>query len=488
MMESNVVLASIFSASSILIPFIGAAMILAIPRNWVKNFSQVIAFLTFLGSLATLIMYALHGKEDITVRLASLANIVVLGLTIDRVSTLIGLAVILVGFLIVVYSTGYLSEHNREHPEHRVERRFYIFLLLFIGSMAGLVYSSTMLGLLIFFELTGVCSWGLIGYYDNPKARQAAMKAILTTQAASLGLYIATAIFLGVAQTFELSALASMTDSMKTVIFIGVLIAAWGKSAQLPFHFWLPDAMVAPTPISAYLHAASMVKVGVYLVARCLLSAGKVPEVIGWVGAIMAILTMLYGFAMYFPQKDMKRLLAYSTITQLSYIFLALSLSIFGSTLAYQGAVAHIFNHAFAKSLFFLVAGALSYAAGTKMLPDLRGILRKMPLVGISFAFAMLAVTGVPPFNCFFSKFSILAGGFTAAQGNPWLVLIVVLAVLETIGSFAWLFWIFGQAVPGEPSEKVAAAGTVAPAMQFVLATLAALTLVSGIFAAVWLG
>jgi hydrogenase-4 component D len=246
--------------------------------------------------------------------------------------------------------------------------------------------------------------------------------------------------------------------------------------------------MVAPTPISAYLHAASMVKVGVYIFARCLASAGVVPPVIGTIGAVMAVLTMLYGFVMYFPQRDMKRLLAYSTITQLSYIFLALSFSVFGSQMAFDGAVAHIFNHAFAKSLFFLVAGALSYTAGTKMLPNLKGVMSRMPLVGVSFIFATLAVSGVPPFNGFFSKFTILAGGFSAARSDPFLMLLMVIAVLETVGSFAWLFWVMGAAVPGEPSAEVAAASPLAPQMKFVLVSLAILTLVSGYFAAAWMG
>lgn len=201
----------------------------------------------------------------------------------------------------------------------------------------------------------------------------------------------------------------------------------------------------------------------------------------------MAVITMVYGFVMYFPQKDLKRLLAYSTITQLAYIFLALSASVFGSSMAFDGGVAHIFNHAFAKSLFFLVAGALSYATGTKMLPSLQGIIRKMPLAGVSFACATLAVVGVPPFNGFFSKFSMLAGGFMAAQNNPWLMALILIAVLETIASFAWLFWVFGAAVPGEPSAEVAAATRLAPQIQFVLAALAILTLVSGYWAAVWM-
>ncbi len=473
--------------AAVLIPFLGGVLTLIIPRGWIKLFSQVTAFLAFLCSLLVLIDLGLQGRVASTTDLLSLGRLAVFGVTVDKLSALIGMAVILVGFLIVVYSTGYLSEQNREHAEHEIKRRYYFFLLLFIGSMAGLVYSSTMLGMLAFFELTGVCSWGLIGYYEDAKARRSAMKAIITTQVASLGLYLATAVFFGMSGGFNLAALADLGDNAKTIIFAGILVAAWGKSAQLPFHFWLPDAMVAPTPISAYLHAASMVKVGVYIFARALVSAGSVPPVIGTLGAVMAVITMLYGFAMYFPQKDLKRLLAYSTITQLSYIFLALSLSVFGSQMAFDGAVAHIFNHAFAKSLFFLVAGALSYTAGTKMLPSLKGIMHKMPLLGICFAFAMLAVSGVPPFNGFFSKFTILAGGFSAAKSNPFLMVLMVIAVLETVGSFAWLFWVFGAAVDGEPSPEVAAATPLALPMQFVLLTLAVLTLVSGVFAAAWM-
>jgi hydrogenase-4 component D len=477
-----------FVLGSILIPILGSALTLVIPRQRVKLFSQVVALLAFLCTLVVLIDLAINGKVNSTVDLLYLGNVLVFGVIVDKLSALIGLGMILVGFLIVVYSTGYLSMQNREHPENEVERRYYFFLLLFIGSMAGIVFSSTMIGLLVFFELTGFCSWGLIAYYNDDKSRKSAFKAILVTQIASLGLYAATAYFFAITGSFQLSGLATLSNNAKIFIFIGILVAAWGKSAQLPFHFWLPDAMVAPTPISAYLHAASLVKVGVLILARCLLSAGNVPQVIGVVGSIMAIITMIYGFIMYFPQKDIKRLLAYSTITQLSYIFLALSLSVFGSSMAYNGAIAHIFNHAFAKGLFFLTAGAIGYAAGTRSIPGMKGIMTKMPLVGISFAFATLAVTGVPPFNGFFSKFSIFTGGFQVAQSDPVLLVLVVIAILESVASFAWLFWIFSRAVPGEPSAEIAGASALAPSMKWVLGALATLTLVSGYFAAAWLG
>ncbi|MFZ5819023.1 MAG: hydrogenase 4 subunit D [Chloroflexota bacterium] len=477
-----------FILASILLPFAGGLLTLVLPRNWIKFFSALVALLAALAGIFVLVVFTAAGKATLSVDLLSIGHWLVFGVVIDKLSALIGAALGVVGFLIVVYAAGYLTPQNREHAEMDVKRRFYFFLLLFIGSMAGLVFASTMLGLLIFFELTGVCSWGLIGYYDNEKARKAALKAIIVTQVASLGLYAATAFFFALTGGTRLSDMAALTGSAKTFIFIGVLIAGYGKSAQLPFHFWLPDAMVAPTPISAYLHAASMVKVGVYIFARCIVSAGNVPQLIGVIGAALAIITMIYGFAMYFPQKDMKKLLAYSTITQLSYIFFALSVSILGSALAFNGAVMHIFNHAFAKSLFFLVAGALSYTTGTRMLPNLRGVMKKLPLVGVCFTVAALAVTGVPPFNAFFSKFSIFAGGFEAAQASPWLYALVVIAILESVGSFAWIFWVFSSAMPGDPSEEVTASTPLHPAMSFVLVTLAALTLVSGIFAAQWMG
>jgi len=160
---------------------------------------------------------------------------------------------------------------------------------------------------------------------------------------------------------------------------------------------------------------------------------------------------------------------------------------VFGSETAFNGAVAHVFNHAFGKGLFFLVAGAVGFSTGTRMLPSLKGLLKKMPVVGVGFAVAALAVTGVPPFNGFFSKFTIFAGGFEAARNTPWLAVVVVIAILETLGSFAWLFWCFSSSVPGDPSQEVMTASEIAPSMNFVIITLACLALVSGFFAIPWL-
>jgi hydrogenase-4 component D len=472
---------------TIVMPFLGAVAIAASTHALAKWICQIVAGLTLAAMLLLVAVFAGGGKVGIEQSVIALGPTEIFGLVIDRVSVLIGLAVIAIGLLVAIYSAAYLNMGNREHPD-RGRRRYYAFILVFIGAMAGLVFSSTLIGQLAFFEITGACSWALIGYYESRKALHSAAKAVIITHIASLGLYVAAALLFVDTGTFALSAIDHLAPAAKTVVLMAILFAAWGKSAQLPFHMWLPDAMEAPTPVSAYLHAASMVKVGVYIFARGLMAADGAPEIVGWVGAIMAVVTLIYGFVMYLPQADLKRLLAYSTITQLSYIFLALSLSVFGSDLAFKGGIAHIFNHAFAKTLFFLVAGSLSYTAGTRMLPALRGIITKTPLLGIAFVVAALAIAGVPPFSGFFSKFMIFAGGFEAARQHPWLLPLLLIALAESVGSFAWFLKWVGYSVPGKPSEAMAAAAPLPSGMRVVLIVLIVMSVCSSAIAASWLG
>ena len=473
--------------ATILVPFAGAAAAALVTDAQAKWIAQAVAAAALAAVLALAVAFAGGGKAAHTLDLVSVGSAALFGLVIDRLSVLVAVAVVGIGLLVCVYSAAYLTPGNREHPATG-RRSYYAFLLGFIGAMAGLVFSSTLAGELFFFEITGACSWALIGYYQTPKSLASAAKALVVTHVASLGLYVAAAALFAATGSFALAGIAGLGEAAKTVVLLAILVAAWGKSAQLPFHMWLPDAMEAPTPISAYLHAASMVKVGVYIFARGLLAAGPVPEIVGWIGAVMAVLTLVYGFVMYLPQQDLKRLLAYSTITQLSYIFLALSLSVFGSQLAFDGAIAHVFNHAFAKGLFFLVAGALSYTTGTRRLPALRGVFARAPLLGIGFCVAALAVTGVPPFNGFFSKFVMFAGGFEAARDHLLLLVLLAIALLESVGSFAWFLRWVGRSVPGTPSPTVAAASPLPVAMQGVLVVLIAMTLVSSFIAASWLG
>lgn len=472
--------------TTLLLPFIGALVVSLAPQKQAARLGTLFAGLATLAMLALNAAFYCSGKTATLIPLASIGDTALFGFVIDRVSTLILFVVVFLGLLVALYSTGYLTAQNREHP-HDGGNRYYAFLLIFIGAMSGLVLSATILGQLLFFEITGGCSWALISYYQSEKAQRSALKALLITHLASLGLYLAAATLFLQTGTFALSAMSQLQGDARYLVYGGILFAAWGKSAQLPLQAWLPDAMEAPTPVSAYLHAASMVKVGVYIFARAILDGGNVPTAIGWVGVIMALVTLIYGFLMYLPQQDMKRLLAWSTITQLAYIFLALSLSVFGSPLAFSGGIAYIVNHAFAKSLFFLVAGALSYSCGTRLLPRLRGVLTTLPLVGVGFCVAALAISGVPPFNGFFSKYPLFAAGF-ALYSQHWLLLpIMVLALIESVASFGWLIYWFGRVVPGKASEEVVHAAPLPLSMRLVLLVLIVMSLVSSVIAASWL-
>lgn len=400
--------------TTLMLPFIGALVVSFSPQRRAAEWGVLFTALTTLCMLSLISAFYQADKFAVTLTLVNVGDVALFGLVIDRVSTLILFVVVFLGLLVTIYSTGYLTDKNREHP-HNGTNRYYAFLLVFIGAMS---------------ELHG---------------------------------------------------------DARYLVYGGILFAAWGKSAQLPMQAWLPDAMEAPTPISAYLHAASMVKVGVYIFARAIIDGGNIPHVIGGVGMVMALVTILYGFLMYLPQQDMKRLLAWSTITQLGWMFFGLSLSIFGSRLALEGSIAYIVNHAFAKSLFFLVAGALSYSCGTRLLPRLRGVLHTLPLPGVGFCVAALAITGVPPFNGFFSKFPLFAAGF-ALSVEYWILLpAMILLMIESVASFAWFIRWFGRVVPGKPSEAVADAAPLPGSMRLVLIVLIVMSLISSVIAATWL-
>jgi len=478
---------AITAAASILVPFACALLIVLTPR---KADEALCITGAAIASIATLLVgwsFASGGMATQTFTFLAFGGVPIMGFVFDKVSVLLAPTFVIIGLLVVIYSTAYMRPTNREHPDEP-RRRYYAFMIIFIAAMAGLVYSSTIIGQLVFFEITGACSWALIGYYDTDIARKSAMKALIVTHIASLGLYLAACILFIQTGTFELTAIASLSTGWKTFVMLSILFAAWGKSAQLPFYMWLPSAMNAPTPVSAYLHGASMVKVGVCIFARALIDAGQVPEVVGWVVVIGGIITCVFAFLMYLPQKDMKRLLAFSTISQLSYIFLAFGFYIFGSDMAFVGGIMHIFNHAWAKTLFFLIAGAFSCTMGTRMLPQLRGVLKKRPILGVGFAVAALAIAGCPPLNGFFSKFYIFAGGFQAATENGALMFIVIVALIETVGCFIWFLKWIGSVLFGEPSEEVAKAAPLPKAMSAVFVVLIIMTFCSSFIAAAWLG
>jgi hydrogenase-4 component D len=246
----------------------------------------------------------------------------------------------------------------------------------------------------------------------------------------------------------------------------------------VPFHTWLPDAMVAPSPVSAYLHAASMVNAGVYLVLRVVTAAapaGGIPSGIGVLIGVMALITLVVSVVQFFFQGDLKRLLALSTISHLAYVLMGAALGVAGSTRAVQGAALHILAHGAGKGLLFLSAGTLSYGAGTRRIADLSGALRRSPVAAVCFLIGALTVTGVPPFAGFWSKLLIVSG---AMQLGGWGAWIAVLLVAESVLAFAWFLWIGQKVFLGPPSPAVQTMGPATPAMQTALVFLAVLCLI----------
>jgi hydrogenase-4 component D len=390
------------------------------------------------------------------------------------------LAITVVGFLIILYSARYVSAGNREHPSNEGQARYYFFMLLFVASMIGLAISPNFFQLFIFWELTTLCSWGLIAFYRDTDAIHSAYKALLITHA--MGLFLEAAIIITYINTgsFAFTAINELSPGLKTLTMVFLVIAALAKAAQVPFFTWLPTAMAAPTPASAYLHAASMVKAGIYLIARLLISVSAFPAEVSLLLGAIAIITMLASVLLYFVQDDLKRLLAYSTIANLGYMVLGLSLGALGSNLAMRGGLLHLISHSFTKSLLFLAVGAISYTTGTRKISSLSGLYRKMPLTSLAFVLGALAISGVPPFNMFWSKFFIIAGAFQLNSAWGWTL--GILALLESVAGFAWFLHVLHKVIFGPVA--VAAEGAQDPPATMAIPLLAfmGLILVSPIF------
>lgn len=435
------------------VPFLGALLVAPLRRRTADGVAALftgatllIAIMAIFRSFGSSWHYTFGKMPWLSLRES------IFGIRVDALSQLLLIVITAVGFLVVLYSAGYMSEWNKEHPTQAGKGRYYFFLLLFIGAMVGLVVSSNFLQLFIFWELTTLCSWALISYYGTKDSVSAGFKALVITHAAGLFLLAALLIIYHYTHSFKFDAIAELSGSVKTMVIIFLLIAAWGKAAQFPFFTWLPTAMAAPTPASAYLHAAAMVKAGIYLIARALITAGVISSDVGILMGVMALVTMYIGLVFYFFQDDLKRLLAFSTITHLSYMLLGLSLGVMGSTLAFKGGLLHLINHSFSKSLLFLAVGTISCATGTRSMAELSGLGKKMPVTTTAFVIGALAISGIPPFNIFWSKFFIIAGAIQI--GSAWGLLTGILILLESVFCFAWFLAVVHKVFFGPCSLK----------------------------------
>jgi hydrogenase-4 component D len=410
------------------------------------------------------------------------------GFAIDPLSSLVLLGSSVIGCACVLYSVGYGGPRTQETPTSPDRRIYWFWLLLFVSAMAGLATSATLIQMFVFWEITTVCSWALIGYYDRaPDALNAARKAFLMTAGGGLALFATVLVLIALTGSAGFDALSRLPGAARggaTLLAVLLLVGAWAKSGQVPFHTWLPSAMVAPSPVSAYLHAASMVNAGVYLVLRIALSNAPVPVQVvladgtvgtdavaaawpgGWTLGLpplvpaliggMAVVTLIVAVAQFFVQDDLKRLLALSTISHLALILLGASLGIAGSVRAAQGASLHVLAHGVGKALLFLSVGTLCYSAGTRHIRDLSGVLARAPIAAIGFLIGALTVTGVPPFAGFWSKLMMVTGA--VSNGGVGIVA-GALIVLESLVAFAWFLWVGQRVFLGRASSAAVAIG-----------------------------
>jgi NADH-quinone oxidoreductase subunit L len=374
------------------------------------------------------------------------------GVWVDPLSAAMAVLVTIVAVLVQLYSLGYLAD---EPPA--ALGRYYLYQSLFAFAMLGLVFAPNFLQMFVFWELVGLCSYLLIGfYYQRPAAAAAAVKAFWVTRLADIGFVLGIVLLWGKTGMFGFEALfrtagQGAIEPRYLALCMGlVYLGAMGKSAQFPFHVWLPDAMEGPTPVSALIHAATMVTAGVYLVARAyplFLAAPAILTAIAWIGAFTALLAA----TMALVQRDIKRVLAYSTVSQLGYMMAALGA---GDRVA---GVFHLLTHGFFKALLFLAAGGVIHAVATNDLFQMGRLARAMPKTATVFVVGALALAGIPPLSGFFSKEAVLAGVWEAGLVVPFAMLALTV-LLTAFYMFRAIFLAFFGTRPaeGHPHEPPA--------------------------------
>jgi NADH-quinone oxidoreductase subunit L len=408
-----------------------------------------------------------------------------MGVLIDPISVMMLIVVSVVSLMVHIYSRGYMKGDDGY-------TKFFAFLGLFSFSMFGLVLATNLFQIYIFWELVGVSSYLLIGYYyTKPSAVSAAKKAFIVTRFADLGFLIGILIIGYYTGTYDFETLNNPEGaailSWTSTSFMGLSVLTWalilifvggaGKSAMFPLHIWLPDAMEGPTPVSALIHAATMVVAGVYLVARLFpmyyfVEDGFALNIVAYVGAFSALFAAIIAVT----QTDIKRVLAFSTMSQLGYMMLALGVSGYDGHegVGYMASMFHLFTHAMFKALLFLGAGSVIHAVHSNLISDMGNLRKYMPITNITFLIAALAIAGVPPFAGFWSKDEILVAAY---EHNKLIYFVgVFVAGLTAFYMFRLYFGIFW----GKETTYKHAPHESPLSMTFPLMVLALLSIVGG--------
>ena len=459
-----------------IIPILGFILTLFFGKRFPKAASvstTVILGVCVLLSLASIFIFNSKGPLEITKILYVTGKYsITMGFAADGLTVMMLNIVSIVSFLVHLYSIGYMQSDSRFWM-------FFMYLQLFSASMFGLVLSNNYLQLYIFWELVGLCSYLLIGFwYEKRSAANAAKKAFLTTKIGDAGMLVGIfLLFFNSGSTvfrdvFKFAAGSGMSQGLLTASAILLFCGAIGKSAQFPLHIWLPDAMEGPTPVSALIHAATMVAAGVYLVGRSFpifsLSAVAM-QVVAFVGAFTAI----FAATIAITQNDIKKVLAYSTISQLGYMMFALGMG------AYVAGMFHLMTHAFFKALLFLGSGSIIHATGTQDIREMGGLFKKMKVTAITFIIGALALSGFPLTAGFFSKDYIL--GFAYSQNKyVFFIIGIITAFFTAFYMFRVIFVVFF----GKPRKEGIHAHESPKVMTIPLMVLAALSVVTGYFGA----
>ncbi|MDY0232252.1 MAG: NADH-quinone oxidoreductase subunit L, partial [Candidatus Saccharicenans sp.] len=445
----------------IFIPLLGALLVPlagAISFKLRSGWSVLVGGLTTCLSL-TLIPQAMKGGEIIWSK--GLALGLDLVLVIDPLSIFMSIISSFIGFLIIVYSLGYM--HHEDH-----QNEYYLMVTVFIGSMMGLVFSGNLVFMYLFWEMIAIACWRLIGFYRQKDYVIKADKAFLVTFGGAVVMLLGFILIYGQTGTFNLVDMRGVAISGTAVLLI--LFGMFSKSATVPLHTWLPDAGVAPTTVTALLHAAVLVKIGVYAYARLFLYTFNIPA--DWQQGIiiLAVLSSLIAAGAATVENDFKRILAYSTVSQIGYIFLGLSVA---TPTAISGALLYILMHGLAKAGLFLCAGIVIHATHKRDIREMGGLIKTMPITAISFLLCAFSVIGLPPLGGFFSKLLVILGTLQADQ-----IWVAALALFTAVLTMFYLLRVFAMVFLGELKT---AAPEKTPSMVGVVASLAVLSVLAGL-------
>jgi NADH:ubiquinone oxidoreductase subunit 5 (subunit L)/multisubunit Na+/H+ antiporter MnhA subunit len=447
----------------ILVPLLGACIVPLLGRinEKLRNFAALAFVVSAFVCAAFALTYVLKGTPlflhfELPLGLS-------FGFNADAVAVFMAMTASMVASFIVLYSFGYMKEFENQNE-------YYMMVCLFIGAMMGLVFSTNLIFIYMFWEVSALCCWRLIGFYREDITTLRANKAFMITVAGALIMLIGFMGIYGQTGTFDLYSMKGASIPSWTVIL--VLFGILSKSATFPLHSWLPDAGVAPSPVTSLLHAAVLVKIGVYMYARLFIITVDIDQVFTTAVPIIAAVSALISAGAALRANDIKRVLAYSTISQLAFILLGLSC---GNETGAVGGLIYILMHSLAKAGLFLCAGIVEHNLHTKDITKMGGLYKQMPVTATAFILCAFSIMGIPPFGGFFAKHLVIEA--IVSKGNIALGAVFMVGAVMTV---MYLVRLFMKVFLGQPSFPDKKEGT--PVMLVSVMILAVLSIAGGIF------